>query len=73
MKYSQIWNKIKGMLNIKLHSQPIYDEIYIKTKVKTFSNTINTLFSENEVPKERIHYVYILAICIDSVLRADLL
>ena len=39
LKYNEIWNKIKGLLNIKLHSQPIYDEKYIKTKVKTFNNS----------------------------------
>ena len=66
MKYNDIWNKIKSILNVKLHSQPIYDEKYIKTKVKTFNSMINTLFSGDEIPKEKIHYV-----CIDSVLRAD--
>ena len=39
--------------------------------LKTFNNSINTLFSGDEIPKERIHYVCILAICIDSVLRRD--
>ena len=32
---------------------------------------INTLFSENEIPEERIHYICVAAICIDSVLRID--
>ena len=32
---------------------------------------INTLFSENEISKERNHYIYIAAICIDSVLRIE--
>ena len=32
---------------------------------------INTLFSGDEIPKERNHYVCIAAICIDSVLRVD--
>ena len=32
---------------------------------------INTLFSGDEIPKERIHYVCISAICIDSVLRIN--
>ena len=32
---------------------------------------INTLFSKDELPKERNHYVCIAAICIDSVLRVD--
>ena len=59
------------MLNVKFHSQPIYDEKYIKIKVKTFHNMINTLFSGDEILKERIHYVCIAAICIDSVLRLD--
>ena len=71
LKYSEIWNKTKDMLSIKFHSQPIYDEKYIKTKVKTFNNTINTLFSGDEIPKERIHYVCISAICSDSVLRVE--
>ena len=61
------------MLNVKFHSQPIYDDKYTKTvkKVKTFNNMINTLFSGDEIPKETIHYVCIAAICIDSVLRVD--
>ena len=32
---------------------------------------INTFFSENEIPKERNHYICIAAICIDSVLRIE--
>ena len=32
---------------------------------------INTLFSGNEIPKERNHYICIATICIDSVLRVD--
>ena len=71
LKYTEIWNKIKDILNVKFHSQPIYDDKYIKTKVKTFNNMINTLFSGDKIPKERIHYVCIAAICIDSVLRVD--
>ena len=32
---------------------------------------INTLFAGDEISKERIHYICIAAICIDSVLRVD--
>ena len=71
LKYSEIWNKIKSILNLKFHGQPIYDDKYIKIKVKTFNNSINTTFSGDEIPKERIHYVCISAICIYSVLRTD--
>ena len=71
LKYNEIWNKIKNSLNSKFYSQPIYDDKYIKTKVKTFSSMLNTLFSGNEIPKEGNHYIFIAAICIDSVLRGD--
>ena len=71
LKYTEIRKKIKDILNVKFHSQPIYDDKKIKTKVKTFNNMINTLFSGDEILKERIHYVCIAAICIDSLLRVD--
>ena len=33
LKYTKIWNKIKKLLGIRIHSQPIYYNKYIKTKV----------------------------------------
>ena len=71
LKYTKIWNKIKRLLGTKFHSQSIYDDIYIKTKVKTFGGVTSTFFSKDELPKERNHYVCIAAICIDSVLKAE--
>ena len=71
LKYNQTWNKIKSTLNIKLHSQSIYHQKYIKTKVKTFNKMIDTLFSGDKIPKERIHYICSPAVCIDSVLKKD--
>ena len=71
LKYNVIWNNIKNLLNMKMHSETIYDEKYIKTKVKKISSIINTLFTGNEIPKERVHYVCNPAIFIDSVLLVD--
>ena len=36
-KYEQIWDVIKNKLSIKFHSKPIYDETYIKFKVREFN------------------------------------
>ena len=71
LKNKEVWNKMKKLLNTRFHSQPIHDDKYIKTKVKTFGEVINTSFSENKVPKERSHYICVAAICIDSVLRRE--
>ena len=70
-KSAEIWSKIKKLMGIRIHSQPIYDDKYIKTNVKTFSSMINTLFSGNEIPKERNNYICITAVFIDSALRVD--
>ena len=51
-KYNTIWDKIKETLNIKFHSMPVYDEKYIKAKVREFNGVIKT----NQIPKESVHY-----------------
>ena len=33
-KYKEIWDKIKETLSIKFHSMPVFDEKYIKAKVR---------------------------------------
>ena len=71
LKYTEIWNKTKRLLDTRFHSQPIYDDKCIKTKVKTFSGVTSTFFSKDELPKERNHYICIAAICIDSVLKVE--
>ena len=59
------------MLNIKLHSNPVYDEKYVKAKLKTYNEFTNTIFSEDKIPKESIHSICIAAISIDSVMKID--
>ena len=72
LKYNEIWNKIKELLGgLKLHSEPIYDDSYIKSKEKTFSEIIKTLFDGYEIPKERTEYLCIACINIDYVLKVD--
>ena len=62
--------KIKELLDgLKLYSEPICDDSYIKTKVKTFRDMIKTLFDGNEIPKERVEYTCIACISVDSVLK----
>ena len=65
VKYNEHWNRIKKILNIKLH------ENYIKAKVKTFNEVVNTVFSDNKISKESIHYICIAGIRIDCVMKID--
>ena len=70
-KYIKIWDRIKGKLNIKFHSKSVYDQKYLKAKVREFDGVIKTNFLGNEVPKENMHYTCIACITIDSVMRME--
>ena len=43
-KYEDIWNVIKNKLNMKFHSEPIYESNYLKAKVREFDDDIKTNF-----------------------------
>ena len=49
----------------------IYDQTYIKTKVREFHGKIKTNLLGNEIPKENMHYTCITCITIDSVTRMN--
>ena len=55
---------------VKLSSDIIYDDQYIKTKVKTFKMN-KTLFDNDEIPEEKVEYECIPCISIDSVLKIE--
>ena len=70
-KYNEIWDKIKETRNIKFHSMPVYNEKYIKVKVREFNGVIKTNFSGDKIPKENVHYTYLACITIDSVMKME--
>ena len=70
-KYKQIWNVIKNKLEIKLHSEPVYEYKCLKTKVREYDGVIKTNILDNGMPKENMHYTCIACITIDSVMKID--
>ena len=70
-KYNEICDKIKEALSFKFHSMPVYDEKYIKAKVRELNGVIKTNFSDHKIPKENMNYTCIACITIDSVMRMD--
>ena len=70
-KYNEIWDKIKKKLSIKFYSQPVYDQTYIKTKVREFDGVIKTNILGDEIPKENMHYTCIACVTTDSVMKTN--
>ena len=68
-KYEQIQDVIKNKIGIKFHSDSIYEQKYLKAKVREFDGAIKTNFLGNDMPKENMHYTCIACITIDSVIN----
>ena len=69
-KYDEIWNVVKGLLKLKFAASRIRNDKYILAKLKIFKKKNLTTFNNNNiVPTEKNHYICILAIDIDSVLK----
>ena len=51
--YNKIWKKIERLMSIDFDSKPVYgnDDKYIKTKIKTYKDSITTDFHNKKVPK----------------------
>ena len=50
---------------------PVYDQTYIKAKLREFDGVIKTNFLGNEITKENMHYTCITCITIDSVMKTE--
>ena len=65
-KYSEIWNKIKSLIKKELNSEPVYNDKYIKTKIKIYNDKVYTNFQHNKIPKDNEYCACLSVILLDS-------
>ena len=74
--YNKIWKKTERLMSIDFDSRPTYgdDDKYIKTKIKTYEDSITTNFynkkGSKKIPEEKIPHKCLSIIILDSVLYA---
>ena len=71
-KYDQIWKRTEKLLKIKFDSKPAYGdhEKNIKTKIKTYGDSVITNFHNKKNPKEKAPCKCLSIIMLDSVMKA---
>ena len=67
-KYNEIFSSI---IKKEFDSEPVYNEKYLTTKIKSFNGKINTNFHNNKIPKEDSQYIFLSLIFIDSFYIKD--
>ena len=72
-KYTKIWETSEGLIKINFESKPVYgdDDEYMKTKIKTYADSIITNFHNKKMRKEKVPCKCLSIIMIDSVIKAN--
>ena len=68
-KNSEIWEKVKNSIKKEFDSKPVYNEKYLKAKIKSFNGKINTNFRNNKILRDGSQFICLSVISIDSVFR----
>ena len=59
-KYNKIWDKIEETLSIKFHSMSVYEEKFIKVKVREFNSVIKTSILGDKIPRQHALHLHCL-------------
>ena len=70
-KYNEICKNVSKIINKEFDCKSVYNEKYIKTKIKYYNGKINTNFHNNKIPKEGSQCICPSVILIDSVYKKD--
>ena len=67
-KCEAIWTKIKDLKNIELKALRVYDDRYIKVKIRRYSDNVYTNFRGLNISEDDINVDLLESISIDSLL-----
>ena len=75
-RYTAIWEKISDLVNKKFDSDPIYNNKYINTKIRSYNNDIITNFrnidnKNNKLPEKNKPYKCVSLISLDSIIKIN--
>ena len=68
-KYNEIWENVRNSLKKEFDNEPVYNEKYLKAKIKSCNGKINTNFHNNKIPKEGSQLICLSVILIDFAFR----
>ena len=70
--YDQIWKRFEKLPKTKSDTKPVYgdDKKYIKTKIKTYGDSVITNFHNKNISKENAPCKCLSIIMLDSVIKA---
>ena len=65
--YLKICNRIKSLIKKELNSESVYNDKYIKTKIKIYNDKVYTNFQHSKMPKDNEYCACLSVILLDSI------
>ena len=56
-KYNEIWEEVKNIIKKEFDREPVYNEKYLKLKIKSYNGKISTNSHNNKIPKEGSQFI----------------
>ena len=69
-KFNTIWDKVSADMKSEFDSKPVYNKIFLKTKIKSHSDEV-TDFYDKETPKVDSNHNCLAITSLDSALKKD--
>ena len=66
---TKIWGKVKISVKKEFDSKPVYNEKFLKAKIKSYNGKINTSFHNNKIPRDGSQVICLSVILINSLFR----
>ena len=72
-RYSEIWERISSLMNIEFDNESVSgdNDKYIKTKIKSYRDKVNSNFQGNKIPNKNASYKCLSLIMLDSIIRVN--
>ena len=68
-KYNEIWDKVNNTIKKGFDGEPVYNEKYLRTKIKPYEGEICANFRGDKIRKEGSQCICLSVLLIDSIFR----
>ena len=68
-KHNKTLNKVSNSTKKGSDSERVYNEKYLKSKIKSYKGKISTNFCDDRIPKQDSHCICLSVILLDSVFK----
>ena len=69
-KYNTVWNKVSADIKKEFDSEPVYNEHFLKTKIKSHDNEAADFYDKN-LPKVDSNHTCLAVTSLDSAFKKD--